>query len=201
MYIPSEFKITDSKAIFEFCQQHPFGVLLQSGDSEPLGTHLPFLIKQDRDHLLLEGHIAAANAQSKHIRSGKVAMVILSGPHAYVSSSVYTHPNVPTWNYQAVHIYGTLEVMNEPELIEHLDEMVQTFEADRTKKLNLNTLPEELLESYRREIIGFRLTSYRTEAAFKLSQNRNETDHQKILNDLGQCPINKELLEAMKKHY
>lgn len=200
MYIPKQFKITDTEVIFNFCLEHPFGVLLQSGDSEPVGTHLPFLIKKEHDHLVLEGHIALANGQSKHIRSGKVGMVILSGPEAYISSSVYSHENVPTWNYQAVHIYGTIEPMNEPELITHLDQLVEHFEDGRSKKLELSALPNEMLEAYRKEVIGFRLTSYRVEAAFKLSQNRNEDDHQNILKELGKDHVNTDLTDAMKKH-
>lgn len=200
MYIPEEFKITDPSIISEFIQKHPFGLLVQSGDLEPVATHLPFLIKNDGENYVLEGHLAKSNPHSTIIRSGKTAMTIFNGSHGYVSSTVYGHPNVPTWNYQAVHIYGTLEVLSETELICHLEEVVDHFESDRENKLDLKKLPQEMLNSYRQEIVGFRLNSYRVEAAFKLSQNRNDEDHQRIIDDLGKCPINQELVDAMKKH-
>ena len=199
MYIPKEFQITDSKEIIDFAQNHPFGVLIQSGDIEPIGTHLPFLFVEKEDQFIAEGHIARANPHCNFIRTGKTALIILTGPNGYISSSVYTHQNVPTWNYQAVHIYGTLETMTDVELIEHLNQIVDKFEDPRTEKLELASLPQEMLEAYRKEIVGFRLTAYRTEAAFKLSQNRNEIDHQRIIEDLDQCPMNKDLIAAMKK--
>jgi transcriptional regulator len=200
MYIPKEFRITDTAEILNFIQNHPFGILIQSGDAEPIGTHLPFLFNEKDGQIIAEGHIALANPQSTHIRAGKTAMIVLTGADGYISSSVYTHQNVPTWNYQSVHVYGTLERMNEIELTEHLDQIVHKFEDSRMEKLKLASLPGDMLEEYKREIVGFRLTSYRVEAAFKLSQNRNEEDHQNILEDLGKCPINAELIEAMKKH-
>lgn len=199
MYIPKEFKVTDPKEIIDFAKNNPFGILVQSGDLEPFGTHLPFLFRENDDQLIAEGHVARANPQSHAIRTGKTALIVLTGAHGYISSSVYSHQNVPTWNYQAVHIYGTLEVMEDLELKMHLEQIVEKFEATRTKKLDLNQLSEDMLDAYRKEIVGFRLNAYRTEAAFKLSQNRNEIDHQRIIEDLDQCPMNKDLIAAMKK--
>lgn len=198
MYIPDNFNITDLNEIESFLQNNSFGTLIHSGDSEPIATHLPFLIEGNKGVFTLEGHIALRNEQSKFIRKGKSVLIIFLGATGYVSSSVYDHPNVPTYNYQAVHVYGTINPMSESELKAHLDKMVHLHEDSRYPSLQIENLPKELLEVYYKEIIGFRIESYKVEAAFKLSQNRNLTDFESILLDLSKDPKNEALIQAMK---
>jgi transcriptional regulator len=200
MYAPFPFNLEDPKKIREFLQEHPFGTLIQSGDAEPIATHLPFEIRIQEDEIMLISHIAKNNPQSALIRNGKKALVTFLGPHGYISSSVYGHPNVPTWNYQAVHVNGVIETLSEEELNDHLNRMVNQHESGREEKLDLSKLPKEMLNSYRQEIIAFKIIPYRIEAAFKLSQNRNKEDHSAILKDLEKTSQHSALVNAMKKH-
>ena len=89
--------------------------------------------------------------------------------------------------------------MNEDELTQHLEEMVNQHESDREHQLDYGNMPEELLTSYRKEILGFRINSYRTEAAFKLSQNRNDSDFKSITEDLSKDKKNRSIVEAMNR--
>jgi transcriptional regulator len=201
MYTPEDFKMEDPKEQLEFIQSNTFGTLISTTSTlEPLASHLPFYIRQ-KEPLVIEGHISRTNNQSKLLSNGKNAMIIFQGPNGYISSSVYEHENVPTWNYQAVHVYGTISHLNNTEIEIHLSDLMTLHESVREVKKEYVKLTKKLLEAYKKEILCFRVTAYRTEASYKLSQNRNKTDHTAIIHDLEQKKENESLVAAMKKHY
>jgi transcriptional regulator len=200
MYVPHEFSVSDLNEIAVFLQYHSFGIIVSNqGNFEPIATHLPFVIKKNGDQFILEGHLSKHNHQTDILKKGKKVMVIFQGPHAYVSSSVYTHVNVPTWNYQAVHLYGTIDLLDKKETERHLKELVETHEADRDHSFDLSTLSAEMLATYQNEIVCFKIESYRVEAAFKLSQNRNFVDYERIIEDLSKDKKNRPITEAMDR--
>jgi transcriptional regulator len=200
MYVPQEFSVSNLNEIAVFLQYHSFGIIVSNqGNFEPIATHLPFVIKKNGDQFILEGHLSKHNHQTDIIKKGKNVMVIFQGPHAYVSSSVYSHINVPTWNYQAVHIYGTIELLSPEETTNHLTELVETHEADRDNSFDLSTLSPEMLSAYQNEIVCFKIESYRVEAAFKLSQNRSFVDYERIIDDLSKDKKNRSITEAMNR--
>lgn len=198
MYIPDTFKEADPTLILRFLRENPFGTLIQSGDSEPVVTHIPFQISETNGEIVLSAHLSRNNPHSNLIRDGRTALVSFLGPHGYISSSVYGHPNVPTWNYQAVHIYGTVSIASNEEMKEHLRELVDHHETTSKDPLQMDRLPEELIASYMGEILAFSIMSYRIEAAFKLSQNRNDADFEAIIEDLSRDPNNAALISAMR---
>ncbi len=200
MYIPKEFKETNQAEILHFIGKNALGILVSStGVFEPLVSHIPFISSLENDEIILEGHLAINNPHADQIKNGKTALVIFQGPNAYISSSVYTHENVPTWNYQAVHIYGTIEILTKEDLQTHLSQAVDFFESERDPKLAYSNFSKSMLESYLNEIIGFRLRAYKTEAAYKMSQNRNEVDYQNIVSDLieSKNPLDQEVAKEM----
>lgn len=202
MYIPKEFKETNPDEILHFIGKNALGILVNStGIFEPLVSHIPFISSLDNDEIILEGHLSIHNPHAEQIKKGKTALVIFQGPNAYISSSVYTHENVPTWNYQAVHIYGTVEILTKDALQAHLDQAVDFFESGRENKLNYSNFSKSMLDSYLNEIIGFRLRTYKIEAAYKMSQNRNNTDFQNIVTDLSQSKnsLDQEVAKEMDK--
>ena len=82
---------------------------------------------------------------------------------------------------------------------DHLSKLVASFEAGRENPLTMNQWPADLVEAYIREIVGYRLEIQQLEAGFKLSQNRNEIDFNRILANLDTRTSNdRELAQAMK---
>ncbi len=198
MYIPADFRVDDPAVIRAFLEEHPFGMLTVNGSNGwPVSTHLPFLFVETQDQWAVECHLALANELADFLVNGAKATMVVNGAHGYVSSSVYTHVNVPTYNYQAVHLSGTIEVMDETELVEHLKAVVADFEKSRASQLDFDNWPAEMIRHYVTEIKGVRLIILKTEAAFKLSQNRNEVDFDRIVNDLEQIGQH-ELAKAMR---
>lgn len=201
MYTPKEFKVEDPKEQLDFIKSNVLGTLIStSSNLEPIASHIPFYVREEAP-LVLEGHISRANNHHELLRNGKNAMLIFQGPNGYISSSVYGHENVPTWNYQAIHVYGTISLLNDVDMENHLADLMTLHESNRDNKKEFSKLPKKLIDDYKKEILCFRLTAYRTEVSYKLSQNRNKSDHEAIIHDLEQKEEHKSLVTAMKKHY
>ena len=133
MYVPLHFAIADRDVCHRAIAKHSFGELVTVDQSGlPFAAHLPFLIDSARGRNgTLLAHMARANPQWRHFAEGKPALTIFRGPHAYVSPAWYgTYPAVPTWNYLAVHAYGSPKIIEEPDaVIEILSRLVDTNEA------------------------------------------------------------------------
>lgn len=114
----------------------------------------------------------------------EAVLVMFQGPHAYISSSWYKQENVPTWNYQAVHVYGTAGILNEEELKQDLTMLLQKYEKHRENPVLWDTLSPQLLEKELKGIVGFKMKVQEVQAADKLSQNRKDEDYQNIVSKL-----------------
>jgi transcriptional regulator len=199
VFVPNHFRESSPEELLAFMLKNPFGVLISSsGNQEPVGTHLPFLIQRsDQGELILQGHMALANTHSELLRNGKTALAIFTGPHGYVSSSVYETPDAPTWNYTAVHAYGTIRKLSRSELTDHLESLVKTHENSSEKPFEMAHLDQERLNHYLELVLGFELRIYRTDAQYKLSQNRSDRDFTAITEHLRSD--NPSLSEEMKR--
>jgi transcriptional regulator len=200
MYIPSVFEITDRENLKSFLQENAFGNFLFVDSDEICSVHLPFLLKETAESFFLEGHLAIQNPFSKSIFENKKGKCMVLGAHGYVSSSVYSHINVPTYNYQVAEISGVFTQLNQEEFDTHLSEVVNSFESNRVNKVQMSDWPKEMIQAYKSEIIGFRFEISDFKCAFKLSQNRNEADFQSIINDLEKGSLNQQIVaREMKK--
>ena len=201
MYIPKDFELKDRELTLAFLEQHPFGSLAVNGsDGIPALVHIPFTCEFKNSRNYLEFHVAKENSIVKSISETNQGKMIVLGTHGYISSSVYTHVNVPTYNYEAVHVSGKIDRLSPLELKNHLTKLVDSFEMNRENKVHMNQWPTDLIDAYMREIIGYRIEIQQLEAAFKLYQNRNEVDFNQILDDLNARTSNdQQLAEVMKK--
>lgn len=184
MYIPKYYKVTDFDEIREFVQQNSFGTIVTTKKGKPIATHLPMVLSEKEGDYYLTGHLAYGNPQWRTFETNEDVLVMFQGPHAYISSSWYGHENVPTWNYQAVHAYGAASILNEEELKEELSEMLLKYEKHRENPVLWEKLSPQVLESQLKGIVGFKMKVKEIQAAYKLSQNRNEKDYLNIVHKL-----------------
>ncbi|MEH7336611.1 FMN-binding negative transcriptional regulator [Neobacillus drentensis] len=201
MYIPKYFKVTDVEEVCDFVQKNSFGTIVTTVKGKPIATHLPLRFIQKGDDYYLTGHMAYGNPQWRTFETCEDVLVMFQGPHSYISSSWYGHEEVPTWNYQAVHVYGKAIILEKDELIEELTIMLQKYEENRENPVLWDKLSPQLLESELKGIVGFKIKVGEIQAAYKLSQNRNETDYHNIINKLRNegNPNSKQMAELMKK--
>ena len=111
--------------------------------------------------------------------------VIFQGPHTYISPTWYNHVNVPTWNYQAVHIYGKPRIVtDQAEVYELLSRLILRNESDAAYRLE--TLSQDFVMKEIKGIVAFQVEVTRIEANYKLSQNRNDEDYHNIVARLNE---------------
>ncbi|CAI9393110.1 MULTISPECIES: FMN-binding negative transcriptional regulator [Bacillaceae] len=199
MYIPKYFRVTNVDEILDFVQKNSFATIITTEQVKPIATHLPLVLKKKGDDYYLTGHMAYGNSQWRTFETCEDVLVMFQGPHAYISSSWYSHENVPTWNYQAIHMYGKASILEKDELIEELTGMLKKYEQDRENPVLWDKLSPELLENQLKGIVGFKIKVAEVQAAYKLSQNRNETDYINIINNLQNegSPNSKQMSELM----
>ncbi|NEU32040.1 FMN-binding negative transcriptional regulator [bacterium LRH843] len=184
MYIPKHFKVTNVDEIWDFVQKYSFGTIVTTEQEKPIATHLPLQLMKEGDTYYITGHMAYGNCQWRTFETCEDVLVMFQGPHAYISSSWYKEENVPTWNYQAVHIYGTATILNEDELKHDLRILLEKYEKHRKNSVLWDKVSPEVLEKQLKGIVGFKIKVQEIQAAYKLSQNRNEEDYHNIVNKL-----------------
>ena len=181
MYIPKHFAEPSAEAIVDNVAAHEFALLVTSDGAGIEATHLP--LHFEPGHGLqgrLIGHLARANPQAR-VLDGRNVMAVFSGPHGYVSPRWYADaPAVPTWNYVAVHFYGTARTIEDPvRLREILLSLTRRYETDGS--WSMEKLPPQYLDGMLRCIVGVEIDVTRIDAKFKLSQNRSAEDRRRVV--------------------
>jgi len=201
MYIPKYYKVTDVNEIEEFIQMNSFATLVTTKQGKPIATHLPLMFNKKGEDCYLTGHMAYGNPQWRTFETSEDALVMFQGPHAYISSSWYEQENVPTWNYQSVHIYGHATILEKEELVGDLTKLLDKYESNRENPILWEILSPELLEKEMKGIVGFKIKIGEIQAAYKLSQNRNEADYINIIDQLKneETPNSKQMAQVMEK--
>lgn len=166
------FRTTAAEMNIAFARNRGFGMLTLNGDDGPLAAHVPFLLTEDGTALDL--HLARSNPIARATLPAK-ALIAISGPDAYISPDWYGLPDqVPTWNYVAVHLRGTLHPMPPETLRDHAEALSARFEADLLPKTPwLSTkMTEGVMDRMMRMIVPFRLQIDRVDGTWKLNQNK-----------------------------
>ena len=185
MYIPEHFRVHDHADAIAFIRANPFAILISGTDEGPFATHAPVAIREEGEQLVIRGHVAKANPHWRYLEQQPQCLTIFHGPHSYVSPANYTtRENVPTWNYGAVHVYGSAQTFSAPDqLLSVLHELIPMFEPAYAEQW------AELSETYRARmlshIVGFEIAVTKIEAKFKLSQNRTREEQENVIESLS----------------
>jgi transcriptional regulator len=198
MFTPTHYKNEDINEIKDFLRNNSFGILVNQVDGKPWATHIPLeLDVNSQGDDVLVGHIAKANPQWKYFKPDTQVLCIFNGPHSYVSSSWYKEEEVPTWNYIAVHVYGTLKIQSEAALLEALHKLVDKYEAGSKEPVSSRDMSPKTMRQIK-GVVGFEIKVEDIQATYKLSQGR-EHDHPKIISELEELDSGaKAVAKAMK---
>jgi len=186
MYIPAIYREEDLAKLHALIREHSFATLITMHPQSPFATHLPFLLNDSRGtYGTLRSHMARQNPQWQGFKNEQECLVVFQGSHAYISPSWYvSSPNVPTWNYIAVHAYGIPRLVDETDLIDILHETVRQSESSFDQPWELN-VPEEHFQKLLRGVVGFEIEITRLEGKFKLNQNKSEADRAGVIDGLN----------------
>ena len=180
MYTPKHFEEKDRERLIQFMKEYNFATLVGSAKKRYWATHLPFLVSEQGDDIILKAHMAKANPHWVNFNKEEL-LVIFQEPHSYISPTLYENKvSVPTWNYIAVHVYGIPKILKEEsEKIALLEESFEAFDAGY--KNQWDTLPVDYKNDLLGGIVAFEIKITKIEGKFKLSQNRTEGDRQRII--------------------
>ena len=200
MYISKLYREEDRGKILEFLRQNEFATLVTYDGEKLTASHLLMEVVEDGEKLFVNGHMSRVNPLWKTFEKSPEVLVIFQGPHTYISPTWYNHVNVPTWNYQAVHVYGTPRLVTDhDEAYRLLQRLVDRYESSSHYKME--TLPPEFVDKEIRGIMAFQIEVTQIEANYKLSQNRNDADYWNVVSHLEERTdeLSHGVAEAMKK--
>lgn len=201
MYIPKVYENKNLEEVKQFIRENSFGILVTQQNGKSLATHIPLeLSKNETGKEVLVGHISKANPQWHNFQDVNEVLAIFNGPHSYVSSSWYDFEEVPTWNYVAVHVYGRIKTIEGDALYQSLRELMDKYEKGSKDPLKIEDMSDRTMRQIK-GIIGFEIEINDIQAAYKLSQNRDDKNHEAIISELEEKnnPGSREIAEQMKR--
>lgn len=156
-----------------FARERAFGILCVNGTEGPLIAHVPFLLSGDG--IAADLHLVRSGPVARVLATPQPAIIVVSGPDGYVSPDWYDiDDQVPTWNYVAVHLRGTIELPPTTDMYPMLDRQSARFEDQLVPKAPWTTakMPPDLMDRMMRQIIPSRLTVTSVDGTWKLNQNK-----------------------------
>src|SRR4051794_10733968 len=203
MYTPPPFK-SDRAASLAFAEARGFGLACAWDGNKPVASSLPFYLTSANDGTPRAAfHVARHNPLVKLADGATSWLLAVNGADAYVSADWYVSPDqVPTWLYQAVHLTGTVRVMDGDEVGPHLDALSGRFEGWLAPKPPWSSakMTAGRLEAMKKAIVGLVMTIADVEGSFKLNQHKSDADHAAVANALAQQadPAAQHLAETMR---
>lgn len=187
MYTPKHFSEADQERIAALIRDFGFATLVSVTADGPEVTHAPVQVDSKRGVLI--GHMARANPHATALQDGTSLLAIFHGPHSYISPTWYVDenprvPNVPTWNYAAVHVTGTVTRIDDDaakwNIVRDLAAQYEAGSAAPWDSQGLDAHAGKLSA-----IVGFEIAIVKIEAKFKLSQNRSTADQENVVAKLA----------------
>jgi transcriptional regulator len=183
MYIPAHFLIKNPQDLHAILRDHPLGALVTTGPDGLDANHIPFEFDASQGaHGLLTAHVARANPVWQQCQDGADVLVIFRGNESYISPNWYpskheTHRQVPTWNYEVVHVHGRLTVMDEEKFVRRVvARLTREHEASEPRPWKMGDSPPEYIAQMLKAVVGIQVEIQRIEGKAKLSQNREARD-------------------------
>lgn len=196
------FHKTAAQTNLDFARERGFGILSVNGDDAPLIAHIPFALSEDGKSADL--HLVRSNPIARTCASSIPAVIAVSGPDSYISPDWYGEGDlVPTWNYTAIHLRGTLTQLPADALRASIDTLAAQFEdrlLPKTPWTN-DKMPPETLAKMMRMIVPFRFDVESVDGTWKLGQNKPDATRQSAAKHVQGYGIGQEtaLLAALMK--
>lgn len=183
MYPPPHHQSDDVQKMIAVIKAYPFAMLVSAEGSTPFVTHIPIVYNEATGKLV--AHIDKQNPQVETLVNGAEVTVVFKGPDCYISPSVYSTPQLPTWNYINVHITGTIQLINDAKAAKQtMVDMTAFLEQPEHKfKLEMDDPRMDRLINY---IQAFDIEISNWEGKFKLSQDKNTVDFERAKTALAE---------------
>jgi transcriptional regulator len=186
VYVPPLFKEDRIDVLHDAIRRTGLATLVTLSQDGLIASHVPMLLDTEpAPYGTLIGHLARPNPQAR----GAIgeALAIFQGPEAYITPSWYatkraTGKVVPTWNYVAIHAYGTVAFFDDRErLRDVVTRLTDRQEAPRAEPWAVTDAPADFTQGMLNGIVGFALPIARLEGKWKMSQNRPADDRAGVI--------------------
>jgi transcriptional regulator len=209
MYLPQYFEETGVEELHRIIAEYSLGALVTNGPNGLDANHLPFELNPnagDRGHLL--AHVARANPVWKEAKDGDEVLVIFRAGNAYISPNWYPskhefHKQVPTWNYQAVHVHGTVTIRDDERFVRGVVAQLTRVNEGRTgseRPWKMSDSSKEYIDQMLTAIVGIEIEITKMIGKWKLSQNKEARDRINAAEELrkrGEQVISSAMLDTL----
>jgi len=209
MYLPEHFEETRVQELHRIITEYPLGSLVVSGPNGLDANHLPFELNPAvGSHGQLLAHVARANPLWKEVKDGDEALVIFRSANSYISPNWYPskhefHRQVPTWNYQAVHVHGKVTVRDDERFVRGVVARLTRANEARTgaeRPWKMTDSSKEYIDQMLSAIVGIEIAITKMIGKWKLSQNKEERDRVNAAEELrkrGEHVVSAEMLSTV----
>jgi transcriptional regulator len=189
MYVPAAFAEDRIPVLHAAIREFSLATLVTLTPDGLIASHLPLMVEPDpAPYGTLIGHLARPNPQARDAIGE--ALAIFQGPQGYITPLYYatkrqTGKVVPTWNYAAIHAYGTLRFFDDHDRkLDIVTRLTDQHEGKHAAPWAVSDAPDDFIEAMLNGIIGFELTITRLQGKWKMSQNRPEADRVGVITGL-----------------
>ncbi|SEF81633.1 transcriptional regulator [Nonomuraea solani] len=176
------------RQVADLVRENPFALVVTAADGVPVATHVPVIVEERPgdgfEGATLLGHMARVNPHWRTWEQGAQVLVIFSGPHGYVSPTVYrTDPAVPTWDYAAVHLTGRVELIDDA--LDVVERTVHAAESLREPAWEPTPASREKFAELLPGVVAFRVRVHAEQSMFKLSQDIDAERYARVRDDFA----------------
>jgi transcriptional regulator len=186
-YTP-HFVLTDEDEVKRLIRENPWATIISNTAAGLVASHYPVVLEETAEGISIVSHVGRPDEQLHELGEHEI-LVIIQGPHGYISPGWYESPSViPTWNHVTAHLYGTPEILSDDANFVVLGELVDHFEKRMPHPASLQ-LDEEASRRVAKGTVGIRLRVTRFDARLKLSQNKSPETVSRVIEALdGEGP-------------
>jgi transcriptional regulator len=171
--------IQDERIVRRLIAENPWATIVSHNGDELVASHYPTLLDEDAEGLAVLTHVGRPDEQVHGLGRSEV-LLIVAGPHGYVSPSWYTDQATPapTWNFSVAHCYGTPQLLRPDENLRVLTRLVDHFERHVDAPVLLDPQVGARLAL---GTVGVRLPIDRFACKVKMSQDKDEESRRQVL--------------------
>jgi transcriptional regulator len=172
---------TDPAVVRRLIAENPWATLVSQADGL-VASHYPILLDEESDELAIYTHVGKPDDKI-HAFGGSEVLLIVAGPHGYISPSWYIPgaTPAPTWNFSVAHCYGVPEVLDPERNLAVLTRLVAHFERHVDEPLYLD---QEIGAQIARGTVGIRLPITRFVCKVKMSADKDPVSQRQVLEHL-----------------
>nr|WP_321241239.1 FMN-binding negative transcriptional regulator [uncultured Tolumonas sp.] len=185
----SQLSLTEQAQVKTILTTYPLATLVVSAAGSQQAVHIPLLWQEKPDgNLVLQGHLARHNPL--FTQRAQQALVLFQGPSHYITPNYYPSKAVdgravPTWNYVAVHLQGSLHFIEDAAwCLNVMSRLSHQMEATQPDPWAVADAPPDYVNRQLKAVVGLEIAIDQCSLKVKASQNQSASNQQGVITGL-----------------